>query len=171
MSKQKSYLQGLVNAMQEFSEHNLVGVLHYGPQLGKIVSLLESYLQNGWYKLITEQNVQKPQRWLRMIIYLEAQLSIIQTRAFEEDSVDLKQEPKRETPLPPKNNSKGSFAGFNNDKTKDNDEGSLCDEKHPSANKGFVNCKKFLGMSNKERNAHVMKKKRIKYKKSVTLFF
>ena len=49
--------------------------------------MLEPYLQSGWYKIITEESVQKPHRWLRLIVYLEAQLSIIQTRATETESL------------------------------------------------------------------------------------
>ena len=88
----KHYLQGLINAMQDVLdlavEHDSVGELHYGPQLGKIVGLLENYLQSGWYKIITEENVTKPNRWQRMVIYLGSQLSIIQTRAFDMESVE-----------------------------------------------------------------------------------
>jgi hypothetical protein len=71
MSRQKSftakkqYMQTLINAMQDVvdlaTEHNLLGELHYGPQMGKIVTLLEGYLQTGWYKIITEESVQKPE--------------------------------------------------------------------------------------------------------------
>ena len=98
MSKQKTYtakkhyLQTVINTMQDIidvaTEHDLLGEVHYGPQLGKVVTLLENYLQTAWYKIITEESHKKPTRWVRMIVFLEAQLSIIQTRANETESVD-----------------------------------------------------------------------------------
>lgn len=43
-------------------EHNLMGDVIYGPQLVKVVGLLEKHCQNEWYKMIVEENVDKPQR-------------------------------------------------------------------------------------------------------------
>ena len=76
-------------AIDVATDHNLTGELHYGPQLNKIVVLLENYLQTHWYKIVTEESLSKPNRWLRMIAFLEAQLQIIQTHANETESVDL----------------------------------------------------------------------------------
>ena len=172
MHKQKSYtnkkhyIQSLVNAMQDAIdvavEHGLEGEVHYGPQLRKIVTLLDNNLQNGWYKLITEEATAMPQRWTRMIIYLEAQLSIIQTRAFETESAELrstqdKKDSSRDTqslPQQKRDNKTGPLVNVASDVC------GLCDEKHPSANIGFLNCKKFLVMSQKERCNLVRKKQK-----------
>ena len=119
-TEKKHYLQALINSLQDSidlaTQHNLTGELHYGPQLGKAVALLDTYLQNGWYKIISEENVGKPQRWLRLIVYLEAQLSIIQTRAFETESEELKQTvPKDDdkNPLAKGGKAKSSASGYN----------------------------------------------------------
>ena len=46
-TQKKHYLQALVNSMQDAidvaTEHGLTGEVHYGPQLQKVVSLLENY--------------------------------------------------------------------------------------------------------------------------------
>ena len=139
------------------TEHNLQGELHYGPQLGKVVSLLEGYLQTGWYKIITEESVQKPHRWMRMIVYLEAQLSIIQTRASESESY--------ESVVPA--HVEGKKAGGENPSRGKNDRAhvggkevcSLCDETHSNPKKIFTACRKFLTMSRKNRGELVRKKK------------
>ena len=168
MSKRKSYtdkkhyLQALINSLQDAldlaTEHDLTGELHYGPQLGKIVGLLETYLQNGWYKIISEESVAKPVRWLRLIVYLEAQLSIIQTRAFETESEELKQQTVPKDDEKPPKGGKGS-SGYVTKATPANGElCKLCDDKHPSANKAFWSCKIFLLMSFKERGDLVRKK-------------
>ena len=157
----KHYVQTLVNSMQDAidlaTEHDLTGELHYGTQLSKIVGLLDTYLQNGWFKLITEENITRPNRWLRLIIYLEAQLSIIQTRAFETESDELKQ-------LQQKKDSSDKSEKDGKDKkytpsvnVVDKEICKLCGEKHPSSNKTFCNCKKFLLKSHKERGDMVRK--------------
>ena len=156
----KEYLQMLINAMQDSvdlaTEHHLEGELHYGPQLQKIVDLLESYLQNSWYKLITAESVAKPGRWLRMIIFLEAELSIVQTRAFECES-DLDPKDDQGDKLGKGNPKKpsGGFAGYTDIK----EECHYCGDRHPSSNKGHLSCKKFLTMTRKERWSHIMQKK------------
>ena len=167
----KHYVQALVNSMQDAvdlaNEHDLSGELHYGPQLNKIVRLLDPYLQNGWYKIIAEESVAKPLRWLRLIVYLEAQLTIIQTRAFETESDELQQQT---TPKDPddKLGGKGGgkvgktpASGYNVASSANAASGELCklcDDKHPSANKAFWSCKIFLLMSFKERGDLVRKK-------------
>ena len=81
----KTYVQCLINAMNDVKdlaqEHNLMGDVIYGPHLVKVVGLLEKHCQNEWYKILSEENVDKPQRWERMITYLISQLSIIQIRS------------------------------------------------------------------------------------------
>ena len=62
------------DAIDVATDQGLTGEVHYGPQLGKVVSLLENYLQTAWYRIITEENLTKPNRWLRLIVFLEAQL-------------------------------------------------------------------------------------------------
>ncbi len=174
MNKQKSYtlkkqyLQTLINSMQDAidlaTEHKLEGELHYGPQLGKIVTQLESYMQNAWFKLITEQSVAKPNRWMRLIIFMESQLSIIQTRAFEAESADLQLA---------QHLSKGDIDSKRENDTKhveklkkpplslvvDKEECGLCSETHYSANKSYFNCKRFLTITRKERCALVRNNK------------
>ena len=165
-SAKKHYVQSLINAMNDVSnlatEHDLLGELHYGPQLGKIVLLLENYLQTGWYTTTNKENVLKRNRWLRMITYLEEQLSIIQTRVFEVGSADFQasssNDPNQRNRDPfdklPRNEKKAQYlVGFVNELC------NLCEEKHPNANRGFVQCKKFLLMSPKQRCDHVRKKK------------
>ena len=174
MNKQKSYtlkkqyLQTLINSMQDAidlaKEHKLEGELHYGPQLGKIVTQLESYMQNAWFKLITEQSVAKPNRWMRLIIFMESQLSIIQTRAFEAESADLQLAQQL---------SKSDIDSKRENDTKhverlkkpplslvvDKEECGLCSETHYSANKSYFNCKRFLTITRKERCALVRNNK------------
>ena len=121
--------------------------------------MLESYLQNGWYKIITQESVAKPKRWLRMIIYLEAQLSIIQTRAFEAESADLQ--------LAQQLQKKDSDKDGKHDRDKksgmsmivEKEVCNLCDEQHVNSNKGFSSCKKFLLMTHKRRAIQIKKKK------------
>ena len=157
----KQYVQTLVNTLQDVmdlaTEHNLQGELHYGPQLGKVVSLLEGYLQTGWYKIITEESVTKQNRWMRMIVYLDAQLSIIQTRASETESY--------ESFTPTQNTSKK--VGLDNPSKEKSDRVhvsgkevcNLCDEVHANPKKLFTACRKFLTMSRKNRGELVRKKK------------
>ena len=99
LSKQKSfsskqfYVQNLINAMQDVKtlarEHQLVGELSYGPQLDKIVLLLEDNQQNVWYKIITDENIRKPDRWDRMVRFLEVQLRVLQARASAAETVEV----------------------------------------------------------------------------------
>ena len=166
-TEKKHYLQAIINSMQDAinlaTEHDLVGELHYGDQLRKVVGLLEPYLQNGWYKIVSEESVAKPVRWLRLIVYLEAQLSIIQTRAFETESDEFKQV----LPSAEDKSQKGGRGGKpQSGFTVTHDSAApatgelckLCDDKHPSANKAFWSCKIFLLMSFKDRGELVRKK-------------
>ena len=88
----KVYVQTLINTMQEVFdlavEHGLTGELHYGQQLTKVVSVLENYYQNQWYKLLADENVGKPARWERMIRFLNDQLTVLQLRALECESTE-----------------------------------------------------------------------------------
>ena len=132
-TNKKHYVQTLINTMQDVidlaTEHDLVGEIHYGPQLGKIVGLLDNHMQNQWYKIITEESVSKPNRWMRMIIYLEAQLSIIQTRAFESESADFqslqeqKGDPLNENDKPREREKKPPFVGYTPGGRKDGKDG------------------------------------------------
>ena len=165
-NSKKIYVQSLINVMQDVldlaTEHDLLGELNYGLQLGKVVGLLENQYQNGWYKVITEENVTKPHRWQRMIRYLNSKLSIIQIRAFESESA--------ESTLPRDNK--------DNNKDKDHSKTTggkgttasprvniakglcnLCDQAHPNSNKSFFQCRKFLLMSCKARTDQVRKGK------------
>ena len=136
----KQYLQTLINAMQDAfdlaTEHDLLGELHYGQQLMKVVNSLEPYMQNAWWKLVTVESLGKPQRWTRLILYLGAELSIVQSRSFEAESSDPQ--------LPQQ---KGTDSLRKPDKDKGNkphlalvagkEECALCSETHMGANKSY----------------------------------
>ena len=100
-----------------------------------------------------------------MVIYLEAQLTVIQTRALETESTDV--DPARSSSS--NNRSNDSKAKNNNLNSRLNPKSSanvvqkelcsLCDDSHPSAQKGLLSCKIFLLMTHKERGDHLCKKK------------
>ena len=171
-TSKKHYVQVLINTMQDVidlaTEHELLGEIHYGPQLGKVVGLLENHMQNQWFKIITEESVIKPNRWMRMIIYLEAQLSIIQTRAFETESAELQllqdQKDQKGDPAsndkPQEKGKKPPFVGFTPSDKDGKKQCSLCEDKHPNPGKDFFQCKKFLEMSRNDRKKLVMRLKK-----------
>ena len=164
MKSQKSfetkmhYLQNLTNTMQDVydiaTEHDLLGELHYGLQLPKIVSLLEAEDQKRWYTIVAEEKLTKPNRWNRMLEFLIGELKIAQVRAAEvvisvsrdEKSVNNDRKPLKNNP-----DKGGAFHAAELCK--------LCEGKHPNSNKGFVYCKKFLQMTPKERSNLVRKNK------------
>ena len=169
LSSKKFYVQNLINAMQDVKnlavEHNLLGELSYGPQLDKIVALLDNYLQSAWFKAITVQNVPKPNRWDRMVTFLESQLSILQARASAAESIELlslsntlglKKGDGKDSKTSPKHERKFGSSSVN---YAQKEMCSLCDEVHPNANIGFFQCRKFLVMPIKKRCEHVRKKK------------
>ena len=158
----KLWVQVLVNTMSDVAdlaaEHQLEGELHYGDQLGKIVELLDSPLQSSWYKIVATESVQKPYRWMRMIVFLEAQLSILQIRAAEmEPNSQTQQPPPRDNKSrgnPPPSGGRVNLANGSRAKCE------LCDESHPGSNKTFISCKKFLILPRKEKCDLVRSKKR-----------
>lgn len=165
----KHYLQTVINCMQDAidvaTEHDLTGEVHYGSQLGSIVALLENYLQSAWWKIVAVESVRKPNRWLRMIVFLEAQLVIIQTRANETESADPNstndREPgSREGRDNNNNNNNGGRGGGRGERVNhtDREACALCDEVHPSPNKEFIKCKKFLQMTPNQRGELVRRK-------------
>ena len=127
MSKQKTftqkkyYLQALINTMQDAidvaAEHDLIGEVHYGPQLQKVVAMLENHLQTSWYKIVTQEALTKPNRWPRLIVFLEAQLQIVQTRANETEcaEVDASEGPSKKEDVRDKNRNNNSnfFSNLN----------------------------------------------------------
>ena len=161
MSKQrtfeakKHYLQSLVNTMQDVydvaTEHGLTGELYYGSQLPKIVGLLENDVQNGWYKIVAEEELKKPKRWIRMLAFLEKKLKIIQTRASESQPIESGDDAKA--------NQFDKKSCMKSNAYLVTEECKLCDEKHPNSNIEFIQCKKFLQMSPKERSNLVRQKK------------
>ena len=177
-TQKKHYLQTMINTMQDAidvaTDHGLTGEVHYGPQLQKVVAMLENYLQTLWYKIVTEESLAKPNRWLRMIVFLEAQLQIIQTRANETESADpdaavndggSKKEDNN------RNNSKNDRNNNSNNNIKPKttparvnvakgEACNLCDETHNNANKEFTQCKKLLEMTPKQRCDLVFSKKK-----------
>ena len=162
--KQKSYeskryyLQNLINTMQDVfdvaTKHDLLGDLHYGPQLSKITGLLEAHIQNKWFKILADEELKKDERWMRMIAFLNEHLLVIQVRIAElkpaasegTSTSGEKKSAKYET-------SKGNSRSFNVTQNCP-----LCDERHPNTTLRFTNCKTFLLMSPKERNALVREK-------------
>ena len=169
-SQKKHYFQTLINTMQDAidvaTEHGLTGEVHYGPQLQKVVALLENYLQSAWFKIITEESLAKPNRWLRMIVFLEAQLQIVQTRANETESTELdvgERSSKREDN---KDSSRDSNNRERNIKKSESvhltsqEVCNLCNETHNNADKEFIQCKKFLEMKPKQRCDLVFSKKK-----------
>lgn len=161
-TNKKHYLQSIINAMQDAievaTEHGLEGEIHYGPQLGHVVSLLETRYIDAWWKIVSRENIHKTQRWQRFIIYLEAELSVVQTRAFESESTELRAIHDQSHPPPASKRPPSSHPMVNTAFVLEDCE--LCDEKHPNANKGFLCCKRFLKMSQKERCEHVKAKRR-----------
>ena len=159
LDSKKTYVQCLINAMSDIKdlaqEHNLMGEVVYGPHLVKVVNLLEKHCQSEWYKIVTEENVDKPHRWERMIIYLNSQLSIIQVRSSEAEtndhpSSDLKSttvNKDKDSSLKGKVGGAGALLKVNVAK----ELCKLCNMVHPSPNKSFVCCKRFLLMSFKNR--------------------
>ena len=162
-NSKKLYVQGLINAMQDVFDlataHDLIGELHYGPQLGKIVALLENHNQNGWYKILAEEKTTKPARWERMITYLNSQLNIIQLRAFECESDTSSFRDKENGNTGNKDTSKvlGKVPPARVNHTKDVCK--LCGDTHNKSNTNFVYCRKFLLMTCKERANQVRKGK------------
>ena len=162
----KFYLQTLINTMQDAMdlavEHGLVGELQYGPQLQKVVGLLEAYMQNGWYKVMTRENVAKPQQWLRLLIYLEAELSIIQTKALALEPIDLDPVPlgggNKGKNIPPNSSPPYRQSPRSTANVVQKELCNLCDDTHINANKGLLSCRKFLVMTHKERAEHLRKK-------------
>ena len=163
----KLYVQTLINTMQDVFdlavEHNLTGELHYGSQLTKVVSVLENHYQNQWYKLLATEAVAKPARWERMIQFLNEQLTVIQLRALEcessdssstrdKDDNDKRNKSKDDKPKPPGGGARPPKANL----TKGG-KCNLCGVSHPNPNSDFFNCKKFLGLSCKERGNLVRK--------------
>ena len=161
MSKQKSinskkmFLQTLINVIQDVLDlaknHNLEGEIHYGVQMQKIVSIIDSIMQEGWYKILSKEEVKKTDRWNRMIEYLNFHLSIIQVRAADTGLTEF---------------SKSLSSNVTDDKTNISegynvDEGvcKLCDQKHFGHNMELMKCKPFLVMNPKERGELVRKKR------------
>ena len=160
----KTYIQCLINAMKDVidlaEEHNLMGDVTYGPQLKKVVSLLDKHYQNEWYKLVADENVEKPQRWERMLRYLNGILSVLQLRASEEESADSSNVPKDPGYNKDKDSSvKGNKGGGGPRVNLAKGVCKLCNTTHPSSNTNFVQCKKFLLMSCKDRGDLVRKGK------------
>ena len=161
----KVYVQTLINVMQDVLdlavEHSLTYELHYGQQLSKIVSLLESHYQNQWYKILADEQTVKVARWDRMLTFLNGQLTILQLRAFEEcESSGSREREDKEREEKEKRKSVG--VGGGGKVTRVNVSKKLCnfcDQMHPNPNSEFTNCKKFLLMSCKDRAALVRKLK------------
>ena len=149
----KHYLQKLVNVMQDVldlaSEHGLLGELHYGKQVNKIAKLMEDCVEGKWWKIVAKEEVEKTDRWERMLLFLNEQLKVIQVRAAESE-VEVVHVKKKEEP-PGKQPGGGAFVALEACK--------LCDDKHPNSNSAFVLCKKFLELDIKERSSFVRLKK------------
>ena len=109
----KLYIQSLINSMQDVldlaEEHGLTGTVHYGTQLQKIINLLDSHLQDKWYEILAQNVVAKPNRWNRMILFLNEKLKIFQIRASEEEEYasEEKKSAAKEPPIPAKKESGG----------------------------------------------------------------
>ena len=164
-SDKKFYLQTLINSMQDAidlaQQHILTNELHYGSQLQNIVQLLETHLQNGWYKIVAQENTARPQQWVRMVIYLEAQLTITQAKALATEPVELDPPAKLNSNSRNRNTSQGNLRQIPPKQSVNlvqKELCSLCDDSHPSANKNLFSCKKFLLMTHKERADHLCKK-------------
>ena len=109
-----------------------------------------------------------------MIIFLEAQLSIIQTRAAETESVETDpSNPSDNNPPRSGGGGGGSSRGGGGGTPRGGGAGgggrvnhvgseqcNLCDESHPSANKSFVMCKRFLEMTPRQRSDLVRRKRK-----------
>ena len=176
-TQKKHYLQALINSMQDAidvaTDHGLTGEVHHGPQLKKIVTLLENYLQTAWYRIVTIESLSQPNRWLRMIVFLEAELQIIQTRANETESAssDVAGEgvSRKEDTKDSSRDKRNSTNNNNIDRCKIKPDKvnvtrgeacNLCDDTHNNANKEFLQCKKFLEMTPKQRCSLVFSKKK-----------
>ena len=170
MHKQKSYeskkhyLQSLINTMQDVyeiaKEHQLEGELHYGNQLQKVVVLLENYIQSNWYKIVAKEQLIKPDRWTRMIIFLNEYLNIVQVRASETCSAEGVDGASNNSSNNEKRSSRKEHISEKGSGTYHIvEQCKLCDERHPNSNIEFIQCKRFLQMSPKERSDLVRQKK------------
>ena len=161
----KTYVQTLINSMKDVidlaKEHNLIGDVVYGPQLGKVVGLLENHYQNDWYKILSEENVEKPQRWERMIAFLNSKLNILQLRVAEAELNDSPSPGSSGFDKSKDTSTKGKGGGLNGLQKVNvaKELCTLCDNVHTNPNTNFVNCKRFLLMSCKNRGNLVRKQK------------
>ena len=172
MSQQKSltakkfYMQNLINAMQDVkqlaTDHQLLNELCYSQQLDKIVALFDQFTKRTWFQIVTQEKINKPQRWDRMLGFLEAELSILQAQSSSADSLEL-------SGIPRWNGGRKDNKGTSQNTTRNvvtpvnfakRDACTLCDETHPNANYGFFKCRKFLIMTVKERCDHVREKQK-----------
>ena len=161
MSKQKSinakkiFLQTLINVMEDVLDlaknHDLEGEIHYGGQLQKIVSIIDSSMQEGWYKILSKEEVKKTERWSRIIEYLNFHLSIIQVKAADTGLTEF---------------NKSLCSNVTDDRlnipegySMDEVVCKLCDQKHFGHNMGLLKCKHFLVMNPKERGELVRRKR------------
>ena len=154
----KHYLQCLVNVMQDVldlaTEHDLLGEIHFGCQLQKVASMLESDIETKWYTIVAEEELKKQDRWKPMLRFLNKQLKIVQVRAAETGVQTVDDEKNKDQEPPRRDNTEKPGGTFHA-----TEQCKLCDEQHPNSNTEFVLCKRFLQMRLKERGPLVRSKK------------
>ena len=171
----RNNMQKLVNTVEDVynlaMEHGLTGELFYGNHLPKVVHILEKHVQDKWYKIVVDERLTKPGKWPRLLEFLGEELEVVQERysemlEMEEERSDNNMNRSHGGGSGGSGGASGGGSGAGNNRSRGGGGTFLvsgmcvaCEEKQPNASGEFVQCRKFLLLSPREKSDLVRKKK------------